>query len=68
MMEDKKTRRQENKTMEFRRQENKETRRQDKCNVLYSCIPVFSYSKKSNVSYSCIPVFLYSRIPKEKIT
>ena len=56
------TRRHEDKTMEFRRQENKETRRQDNSNVLYSCIPVFSYSKKSNVSYSRILVFPYSCI------
>ena len=50
--------------MKFRRQENKKTRRQDNSNVLYSCIPVFSYSKKSNVLYSRIPVFSYS--PKHK--
>ena len=64
MMEDKKTRRQENKTMVFRRQGDKKTWRQDNSNVLNSCIHVFLYSQKTNVSYSCIPVFLYS--PKYK--
>ena len=63
-MEDKKTRRQENKTMVFRRQGDKKTWRQDNSNVLNSCIHVFLYSQKTNVSYSCIPVFLYS--PKYK--
>ena len=61
MMEDKKTRKQGDKTMVFRRQGDKKTWRQDNSNVLYSCIHVFLYSKKTNVLYSRIPVFLYSK-------
>ena len=56
MEEDKKTRRQGDRMMEY-----KKTRKQeDKTNVLQAGT-VAVLSSKSNVLYSCIPVFLYSK-------